>query len=129
MRKVREIIRLYEQPGLSQRQISQALGISRPVVSDYITKIKAFGLSYQDIEKMPDDTLIEILQKNKATDERYKTLQTKFLHLTKELKRLGVTRQILWEEYKLENPDGYSYSQFCYHYQMWQNISEVTMDM
>ena len=129
MRKVREIIRLYEQPGLSQRQISQALGISRPVVSDYITKIKASGLSYQDIEKMPDDTLIEILQKNKATDERYKTLHTRFLHLTKELKRLGVTRQILWEEYIQENPGGYSYSQFCYHYQMWQNISEVTMHM
>jgi len=129
MRKVREIIRLCEQRGLSQRQISQALGISRPVVGDYITKIKAFGLSYQDIEKMPDDTLIEILQKNKAADERYKTLQSKFLHLTKELKRPGVTRQILWEEYKEENPDGYSYSQFCYHYQMWQNISEVTMHM
>ena len=95
MRKVREIIRLYEQPGLSQRQISQALGISRPVVSDYITKIKASGLSYQDIEEIPDDTLIEILQKNKTTDQHYKILQTKFLHLTKELKRLGVTRQIL----------------------------------
>jgi len=39
MKKIREIMRLYMHVGLSQRQIAQALGISRPVVSDYIVKI------------------------------------------------------------------------------------------
>lgn len=130
MKKIREIMRLYEHSGLSQRQIAQALGISRPVVSDYITKIKTSGLAYKDIENMPDETLIEILQRNKETDDkRYKILQDKFPYFVKELKRIGVTRQILWDEYTQENPDGYSYSQFCYHFQVWQNMSEVTMHM
>jgi len=130
MKKIREIMRLYEHGGLSQRQIAQALGISRPVVSDYIVKIKTSGLSYKDIDHMPDETLVQILQKNKDTDDkRYKILQDKFPYFTKELKRVGVTRQVLWEEYIEEIPDGYSYSQFCYHFQIWQNMSEVTMHM
>ncbi len=128
MKKIREIMRLHEQSKLSQRQISQALGMSRPVVSDYINKIKTFGLTFIDIENMPDETLLNILQGNKTADnKRHEILQNQFLHFTQELKRLGVTRQTLWEEYILVNPGGYSYSQFCYHFQIWQNMSEITM--
>ena len=96
MKKVREIMRLYEQGGLSQRQIAQALGISRPVVSDYIIKIKTSGLVYKDIENMPDETLIEILQRNKETDDkRYKILQDKFPYFAKELKRIGDRKSVV----------------------------------
>lgn len=129
MKKIREIMRLHEQSTLSQRQISQALGMSRPVISDYIVKIKKAGLTFNDIEKMPDETLLSILQVNKTTSDnkRHELLWNKFPDFTKELKRVGVTRQILWEEYVEENPGGYSYTQFCHHFQVWQNMSEVTM--
>ncbi len=130
MRKIREIIRLHEMSNLSQRQISQALGMSRPVVKDYIIKVISLGLGFKDIENMPDETLLNILDANKPSDnERHKFLTEKFPYFVKELKRIGVTRQILWEEYMQENPDGYSYSQFCYHFQIWQNMSEMTMHM
>lgn len=130
MKKIREILRHHEQTQLSQRQISQVLRISRPVVSDYITKMKKLGLTYNDIETMPDETLIGLMQDKKTADnKRYERLDNQFPHFTKELKRVGVTRYILWEEYIQENPDGYSYSQFCYHFQMWQNMSELTMHM
>ncbi len=49
MRKIREIMRLNDEHALSQRGISRALDISRPVVSDYISKIHSAGLNYQDI--------------------------------------------------------------------------------
>jgi len=128
MKKIREIMRLHEQSKLSQRQISNALGMSRPVVSDYLIKVKSAGLTFIDIEKMSDEVLLNIFQGNKRVENKnYETLQKKFLHFTQELKRVGVTRQILWEEYILENPGGYSYSQFCYHFQVWQNMSEITM--
>ena len=121
-------MRLFELSKLSQRQIAHALGMSRPVVSDYIAKMRTIGLTYKEIETLPDETLLNLLQGNKTADnKRHETLQNKFLYFTKELKRFGVTRQILWEEYIQENPDGYSYSQFCYHFQMWQNMSEITM--
>src|SRR5690606_26435693 len=37
----------------------------------------------------------------------------------KELKKTGVTRYLLWQEYKEKYPEGYSYAQFCHHYRSW----------
>jgi len=50
MKKIREIIRFYEHPKLSQRHIAQALGVSHPVDSNYIMKIKTSGLVYNGIK-------------------------------------------------------------------------------
>ncbi len=127
MKKIREIIRLHDECLLSNRQIARAIGASRPVVGDYISRVKAAGLKYSDIKDMSDDSLLEIFDNSRKYDKRYEFIKSKFAHYAKELKRTGVTKQILWEEYKAENPDGYSYTQFCYHFQLWQNTSEVTM--
>jgi len=130
MNKVREIIRLYEQCNLSQRSIARALSISRPVVSEYLSKIQSSGLDYSAIEKLADDTLLEIIEgaKNHNSD-RYQILRERFRYFVKELKRTGVTLERLWQEYREEHPDGYGYSQFCYHFQVWRNVSELTMHM
>ncbi len=128
MKKIREIFRLYKECDLSQRKISKALNISRPVVKQYIIDLNASGLSYNEIKEMPDDKLLELLDDNKqCKSERYKILSEKFDYFSKELKRTGVTLQLLWEEYIAENLDGYSYAQFCYHFQVWRNSSELTM--
>jgi len=128
MNKIREIIRLDEMAGLSQRAISKALSISRPVVSEYLSKVKKAGLSYNMIKTMDDDTLLQTITDTVCiTNERYNTLHHKFDAISKELKRTGVTLQMLWHEYRQEHPNGYSYTQFCYHYQMWRSSSEITM--
>ncbi len=130
MNKIREIIRLHEKCYLSNRKIALALKISRPVVSQYISDLNASGLAYGDIKGMPDDTLLEILNRNKrAKNENYKKLISRFSDYARELKRVGVTKEILWQEYIKDNPDGYSYSRFCYHFQIWQNSLETTMHM
>jgi transposase len=129
MNKIREILRLHECE-LSNRKISQALRLSRPVVSQYISDLKTSGLKYEDIKDMADESLLEILDRNKkAKDEKYRDLSSRFGNYTMELKRVGVTKETLWEEYRRENPSGYSYSRFCYHFQVWQNSLEVTMHM
>lgn len=128
MNKIREVIRLYEVSRLSNRQIARALNISRPVVSQYVIDFKDSGLSYRDIERMNDDELMEIFEKTKKNkSEKYRKLSEKFEYYTKELKRTGVTLDTLWNEYKKENPLGYERSQFCYHFQIWRDSSEVTM--
>lgn len=127
MKKVREIIRLHDECFLSNRQIARAIGVSRPVAREYISRIEAAGLKYSDIKDLSDDSLLEILDSSRKFDERYEFIKSKFGYYAKELKRTGVTKQILWEEYKKENPHGYSYSQFCYHFQIWQNTSSLTM--
>ena len=119
MNKVREIIRLYEQCNLSQRSIARALNVSRPVINEYIRKICASGLDYQATQELDDDALLEIIEGGrKSHSERYQVLRRKFEYLVKELKRTGVTLERLWQEYRDEHPDGYGYSQFCYHFQV-----------
>ena len=46
MNKIREILRLSEDCGLTQRTIEKALGVSRPVVSQYISYFKRFFVYY-----------------------------------------------------------------------------------
>ena len=40
-------------------------------------------------------------------------------HIHRELKRDGVTLQLLWEEYAQVHPNGYRYTQFCEIYRQW----------
>jgi transposase len=47
----------------------------------------------------------------------------------KELKRTGVTRNLLWQEYRLNNANGYSCTQFCYHLQQYFKKADVSMIM
>lgn len=130
MNKVREIIRLNEQNGLSKRAIARALKTSRPIVNEYINKINSVGLTYDEIKDMEDDTLLEIIEgKTRLTSNRYIVLSQQFEYFVKELKRTGVTLERLWQEYREKYPDGYGYSQFCYHFQVWRSTSELTMHM
>ena len=126
MRKIRDIIRLREK-GLGYRQIGRALRISHPVVSQYARDFAATGLSYAQIKGISDSELMELLAGGRTADARYAALGAWFERCARELKRVGVTIQQLWEEYRQEQPDGYSYSQFCYHFQVWRDGDEVTM--
>lgn len=127
MNKIRETIRQHEECGLSGRQIARALGISRPVVSQYVTDFKATGLEYREIAGINDEELLRLLGKRKAKSDRYRVLSEKFEYYAKELKRVGVTLGTLYREYKDGAEDVYSYTQFCYHFQVWKNMSNVTM--
>lgn len=128
LKKIREIMRMHEDMGLSNRTIAKATGVSRPVVSQYIKDIKTAGITVNEIQEMPDDALLEILSgKKNSGNKRYNELTSRFDEYAKELKNTGVNLKVLWEEYIQENPDGYSYSQFCFHYQLWKDASEISM--
>jgi len=128
VKKIREIIRFKETTDMSERKIARALNISRPVVAQYIRDFAATGLTYQDIRGMADSQFLALFeeQRNKKSS-KYEELSEQFPCFVAELKRTGVTLMLLWEEYQKKHPDGYSYSQFCYHFQVWRNASRVTM--
>lgn len=131
MKKIREVIRLKMSNGFSDRQIARALNISRPVVAKYWREFQTSGLKFEQIETMADSKLLQMLEKRagvqKQKCDKYNRLAKYFPYLLKELKRKGVTLNLLWNEYKQEHPDGYQYSQFCYHFQVWRGTSEVRM--
>jgi transposase len=44
-----------------------------------------------------------------------------------ELRRPGVTLALLWQEYRLSQPQGFRYSWFCENYRVWQSKLDVVM--
>lgn len=102
-----EQIKLLHQAGIGTKSIARQLQISKNTVKDYLRK----GKKEDELEK-----------ENTSKEALYAF----FPYCKKELKRKGVTRQLLWGEYKTQHPDGYMYSQFCEHFNRWlskQNVS------
>jgi transposase len=128
MKKIREVIRLKSTTALSDRQIARALNIARPVVAKYWRGFSESDLSFDSIEDIPDSTLVEAIEKPRVeATGKYQELCQYFPYFITELKRRGVTLHLLWEEYKKKHPEGFQYSQFCYHFQMWRGGSDVGM--
>ena len=128
VKKIREILRLKETSDMSDRKIARALNVSRPVVAQYVSDFTATGLSYQDIKQMPDSQFLALFEKQMSQkSSKYEEILEQFPYFVTELKRTGVTLMLLWQEYRKEHPDGYRYSQFCFHFQVWRNASKLTM--
>lgn len=128
MEKIRELYRLKHTLNLSNRAIGRALNITHPVVREYLGKLKAARLDLAAVEQMDDDALFAvIIGDRKQHSERYQTLTEQFEYIQTELKRTGVTLERLWREYLEQHPDGYSYSQFCRHFQIWRGALESSM--
>lgn len=131
MKLIREIIRLAEQ-GTSQRQIVEALQVSRPVVKNYLILAEKSGLTWAGIDQLSDTELSERLgckQKTKV-DVRYAFAEARFPDMAVQLRRVGVTLMLLWEEYVAAcTGPYYCYSHFCHHFRAWSKSTEVAMHM
>ena len=129
MTQLKRIIQLKSE-GYSKLSISQKLGIHRKTLNDYLAKLDSTGKSYQELLEQSDDYLSELVFNSGNTrvpDTRYAELEKRFADFTRELKKPGVTRRILWEEYKTSCPDGYSYTQFCEHFSRYNKRNQATM--
>jgi len=127
MRKIKEVLRLKLFVGQSRRQISKNCGIARSTVADYLNRAASAGLSWPLPDDMDEATLERMLYPPLpviAPENRPKPTWSK---IYKELKRKSVTLQLLWQEYKEDNPDGYQYSHFCQIYRSWLGTQNVVM--
>lgn len=116
MRTIREIMRLHFEHNLSQRAIARACAVSPTTVGDYIERVRQSGSDWAAICALDDSSLKALLHIEGKAPSGRKPLPD-FDYLSKEMKKKGVTLQLLWEEYRTVYPDGYGRSQFCelYH--------------
>lgn len=128
MSVLRNIISL-KKKGCSNRSISDQLGLSRKTTNKYVSHLKQTGLSYQDLLNLSDVDLAALVETTpaKPTADYLQELYSYFPLVEKELKRVGVTRHLLWQEYKQVHPEGISYARFCTHFRQWRQSQEVTM--
>lgn len=122
---IRQLIRLKSE-GKSHKYIAGSLSISRTTVVEYVKQLSSAGITWKALQEMNDASLEVLLQSSSSTNEQYKRLLAFFPYMEQELKKAGVTRKLLWEEYKQDEAVCYSYTQFCYHYQLWRKPLQVS---
>lgn len=114
---------LMHQQGQAIKAIARNLGVSKNTVKDYLHKVQHListstqELTISTLLTMADPELEHLLHAGNPayTDVRYTHIEDKLAYYKAELSKVGVTRLLLWEEYKVQVPDGYSYAQFSYH--------------
>ncbi|CAH1662231.1 MULTISPECIES: IS21 family transposase [unclassified Chelatococcus] len=127
MRRIRELLRLKYENGLSSRTIAASLGISKGAVGAYLSRARAAGLDWPLPEAMDDTALERRLFPGQPTAAEDRGPEPDWRHVDRELRRPAVTRALLWQEYRTEHPDGYGYSWFCERYEAWKQRASPTM--
>lgn len=120
LRKIREILRLKEEAGLSNRQIARACKISNSTVGEYVRRAQAANLHWPLPEEVSEDELYrKLFPEDIAQPEAERPLPD-YEYIQEELKKKGVTLKLLWDEYRDSHPDAYyRYTQFCEYYRRW----------
>ena len=127
MLKLKEVLRLKWACGLSHRQISRAVGISVGAISEYAAQASAAGLDWTSVEPLDDDELERRLSGRSApAPATTRRVVPDYAWIHRELRRKGVTLQLLWEEYAQAHPSArtYRYTQFCQLYKEWVSLPD-----
>lgn len=134
MSQIKQLLMLQEQ-GKGIKTIARTLGISKNTVKAYFQKTDALGsrrvnpISVQQLLELPEPELETIFHAGNPAykDDRYALIKDKLGYYRTELGHIGVTKKLLWQEYKEVDPDGYSYAQFCFHLQQMLIASKPSM--
>lgn len=119
MRKLREVLRL-DALGHSKRAIGRSLKISHNTAALYLRRAAEAGVSWPSCEALDDATLESLLLPPTPEAGAPRPLP-EWPSIHRELRRKGVTLQLLWLEYKATHPDGLQYTQFVTRYRAWEN--------
>lgn len=112
---------LLKKKGLSNRKVAQMMSINRKTVDSYIQRFKVLELDYSELLSMDDANLHDLFMEDDQTEKkRYEILSSQFSKIQNELKRPGATLQTIWQNYLLEQPEGYRYTQFTTYYRKWK---------
>jgi len=128
MRKIRDILRLRLAAGLSIRQIRHSTKASVGAIQKLLSRADELGLSWPLPEDLSDQRLARLFYPGADTHvgSRYQVPDWSVIH--QELKRKGMTKLLLWEEYTQQYPNHcYSYSQYCDRYRHWRGQQKRSM--
>lgn len=126
MEQLKLILRL-RQNGISVKEIARQTGLARNTVKKYLSNVALENQVKMKPEKLAD-LAFNTDTANLKSDKLNKLLDH-FMYAETQIKLTGVTRQLLWLEYKEIEPEGYNYSQYCYHFSDYLSRKEVVMHL
>lgn len=127
MRKIKEVLRLSWEAKLSHRKVASCCNIAHSTVREILKRAEDAGLSWPLPAEMNESELEAKLYGRLGPAKQAKKPEPDMAYLHRELRRKGVTLQLLWEEYKQDYPDGYQYSQFCERYRRWRKTLRISL--
>lgn len=125
VRKIRDVLRLKIEAQLSDRQIAAVLGSARSTVQECLRRARAAGVTWPLPEEVDEEALWARLYPRAPEPPAYPTPD--FARIQSELAHKGVTRKLLWREYRAQYPDGCQYSAFCRDYERWLGRQDAVM--
>ena len=99
MRKIHEVLRLHFEHGRSKREIDRIIDALPTTVSDYLARARLAGLSFPLPPEL-DDAALERRLFPLNEPSSVKRPVPSWLAVHNELRRKGVTLELLWQEYK-----------------------------
>jgi len=126
MRKIRDILRL-SSARQSKRKIAASLGVSATAAGECIRRARRAGLTWPLPEELSDEDLEQRLFPPPAAASKKPRPQPDWAAIHQELRRPGVTLQLLWGEHRNVHPDGYGYSRFVERFREWEARLTPTM--
>ncbi len=127
MRKISEVLRLRAE-GRSIRGIAASVGVGSSTVGEYLRRAEAAGLGWPLPGDVGAEELEAALFPSPVAPPGAARPVPDWREVHRELKsRKGVTRRLLWLEWREAHPDGWGYSQFCWHYEQWLGAQDVVM--
>ncbi len=126
MRQIREILRLRWQEGLTIRQAANSVGRSVGAIQQAVARAQKAGLNWGAVEELDEATLeLRLYGPPMVVSTERPRPDPVYIH--KELRRVGVTLQLLHIEYLEEHPDGLQYTAFCDAYRKWHRTAGQVM--
>jgi transposase len=136
MRKIKEVLRLRCELKLGYQQIGRSCAIAASTVHKYLKRAEAAGVGWPLPDGWDETRLDATLFPRTGTggaaegagEKKPKRTPPDFAAVHEQLRSSKyVTLQLLWEEYRQANPDGYRYSRFCELYQRWRSKLDVVL--
>lgn len=120
MRKLKEVLRL-QSLGLSQHQIARSCRISQSTVHEYVSAAQVAGVKWPLPEDWDDGQIERTLYPQRPAAAAWrKHPEPDWGQIHQELqKHKDLTLQLVWQESRERNPEGYGYSRFCDLYRRW----------
>ena len=128
MRKIREVLRSLWDQRRSVREVAVSCDLARSTVKEYERRALEAGLSWP-LPDVDDGALEERLFASAAAPAAADAVPLPdWDAVDRDLRRTKfTTRFVLWEEYRREHPDGYSYTRFCELFRSWRGRQDLSM--
>jgi len=128
MYKIRQLLRLYAE-GRGSKFISSTTGIARNTVKKYLLQFVSLKLTMEEMEEMSDAQMARafLIEKPKTVDRRDEDLKLLLPALEARLRKRGVTKKMVYEQYIKECVDGYKPSAFLMRLNAYASMGKPSM--